>query len=407
MGEIMLNKSFTGSWGVASEENIPHEIINLFQSDNGKIYLYVPSHGGYATSKHDVEYLLITGEWNQKDKRTEILYLASGLKKMHNGGKYATADERESLKQKILKDNIRYNGKLLHEIKMAAEEEERVFYCTFEAEKLVRPKKRMFLAWNGGTDNLKKDFDEFGLSDEKYKYQRQIGYIDNAQDYQKLRSILSNPQYWEEDNAAKLVTKQANTVSSFSFLRLIHKEYDETVYTNLFFEFFSKNSTLFNLFAKEALGLPMDDSYNIRKEVKTSDRHGRLDLLAIGEKHIIAIENKIKSGLNGVDKHDELSQLTTYIEFVEKEYADKERYYFIFEPNYNDIDIVKFDKKRGCEFKKIQYSKIYSFFKKYEGMLQQGAYAKYADDFIASLYIHTVTMHDMVEQRFLSAIQQS
>ena len=407
MGEIMLNKSFGGSWGVASEENIPHEIINIFQSDNGKIYLYVPSHGGYATSKHDVKYLLITGEWNQKEKSTEILYLASGLKRMHNGGKYATPDEREKLKKKIREDNIRYNGKLLDEIKMSAEEEDRVFFCTFEAEKLIRPQKRMFLVWNGGADSCKADFEKFGLSDENYNYQRQIGYIDNPKDYQKLLSIISNSKYWGKDNAASPVTQPANTVSSFNFLKLIHKEYDETIYTNLFFEFFSKNNTLFNLFAKEVLGLPGDDSYSIRKEVKTSDCHGRLDLLAVGEKNVIAIENKIKSGLNGIDKHNELSQLTTYIEFIETEHADKAKKYFLFEPDYNDIDIAKFDGKRGCEFHKIRYSEIYDFFARHREIIKQGVYANYADDFIASLYIHTMTMHDIVEQRFLSAIQQN
>ena len=171
----MLNKSFAGSWGVASDENIPHEIINLFSSDNGKIYLYVPPYGGYAKDKN-VKYLLITGEWH--NKKTEILYLATGLKRMHKGGKYATSKDREALQEKIMDQDIRYDGKLLCEIKMSAEEEDRVFYCTFEAEKLVQPKKRMFLEWNGSFDEITENSFTFGLCNEAYKYQRQIGYIE-------------------------------------------------------------------------------------------------------------------------------------------------------------------------------------------------------------------------------------
>ena len=36
--EILLNVMYTGSW---LDENIGHEIINLFRSDNGQNYIYV------------------------------------------------------------------------------------------------------------------------------------------------------------------------------------------------------------------------------------------------------------------------------------------------------------------------------------------------------------------------------
>jgi hypothetical protein len=418
MSEIMLNKSFAGSWGVASDENIPHEIINLFSSDNGKIYLYVPPYGGYAKDKN-VKYLLITGEWH--NKKTEILYLATGLKRMHKGGKYATSKDREALQEKIMDQDIRYNGKLLCEIKMSAEEEDRVFYCTFEAEKLVQPKKRMFLEWNGGFDEITENSFTFGLCNEAYKYQRQIGYIEkDSRDYEKILNIISNSMYWKNENAVKKVSNNGGALSPLNFLRLAHKEYDETAYTNLFFEFFSKNTALFGQFAQTILNIPKEDSYTIYKEVDTKDKdktkddigasknykRGRIDLLAIGNKSIIVIENKIKSGLNGIDKSKELSQLTTYIEFIERKYPDKEKYYFLFEPNYNEIDISEFDNRRGKEFSKIRYSQIYNFFSGHKGEFEQGVYGKYAEDFVSSLYIHTLTMQDMVEQRFLKAIQQ-
>ena len=418
MDEIMLNKSLAGSWGVASDENIPHEIINLFQSDNGKIYIYVPSHGGYATSRK-VKYLLITGEWH--NKKTEILYLATGLKRMHKGGKYATSSDREALKEKIIDQDIRYNGKLLCEIKMSAEEEDRVFYCTFEAEKLVQPKKRMFLAWNGGSDEITEDSFTFGLYNEVYKYQRQIGYVEKGSiDYEKILNIISDSTYWKNSNAIKKVSNSGGVLSPLNFLRLAHKEYDETAYTNLFFEFFSKNTALFNQFAQAVLNIPKEDFYTVYKEVDTKGKNkskddssasknlknGRIDLLAIGDKSVIVIENKIKSGLNGIDKSNELSQLTTYIEFIERNYPDYKKYYFLFEPNYNEIDISEFDNRRGKEFDKIRYSQIYNFFSGHKDELKRGVYGKYADDFISSLYIHTLTIQDMVEQRFLRAIQQ-
>ena len=40
--EILICESFSGSFGESDEQNIPHEIINYFTSDNGKNYLFIP-----------------------------------------------------------------------------------------------------------------------------------------------------------------------------------------------------------------------------------------------------------------------------------------------------------------------------------------------------------------------------
>jgi len=409
MKEIMLNKSFAGSWGLDSDENIPHEIINLFKSDNGNIYLYVPPYGGFSTNEHsNIEYIILTGEWN--NNTTEVLYVAQGLHLMHSGGKSATADERKDLRQDIIDNNIKYGGKYLHEIKMAEIDEEKVFYLTFRVDKLCKPCGKLFLRWD--SDPTHTSNKNIITLNEDYKYQRQIGYIQekagSSCDYSKVKGVIEDPSYWDSAYSPKKIVVSSQTpASTFNFMNLIHKEYDETSYTNLFYEFFNDNPSLFNDFAKTVLKLPDDDNYSISKEVETTNKQGRIDLLAIGDKYVIGIENKLKSGLNGLDKHKKLSQLTTYIEFLEEKYPNKKRKYFLFEPDYNDIDIAKFDAKRGSEFVKVQYSSIYSYFKGNATKLQNGNYSRYADDFIAALYIHTRTMRDIVEQRFLYAITHS
>ena len=135
--EIMLNKSFAGGYGSVSEDEHPHEIMNLFQTDEGELYIYVPPYGGYDTKNHDVGYILLTSEWHHK--ATEVLYLVSGLTLMHHGGLEAKPEEREVQKKEIIERNIRYGGKLLSEINT----EEKTFYMTFKADKVVRPKKRI------------------------------------------------------------------------------------------------------------------------------------------------------------------------------------------------------------------------------------------------------------------------
>ena len=129
-----------------------------------------------------------------------------------------------------------------------------------------------------------------------------------------------------------------------------------------------------------------------------------MDLIFISDSKVIVVENKIKSGLNGINKHNELSQLTTYIEFIESKYYDYYHYYFLFEPNFNDIEIQKFDNKRGCEFIKINYSKIHKFFVEYKKELYDNIYGIYIDDIIAALSKLKQTMKDIVLERFIKAI---
>ncbi len=405
--EIMLNKSFIGSWGVANVENIPHEIINLFRSDNGKIYIYVPPYGGFKTEEHpEVECVLLTGSWN--NNMTEVYYAVRGLKLLHHGGRKATEKERQNLVDYIIENDIKYGGKYLHEIKMAEFEEEIVFYMTFLADAVYKPRKPLFLSWENNTEAHTDDKDIYELTEKNYKYQRQIGYIPQV-DYPVVSDIINNSDIWDTANAVvqNVSSDDIQKVQHQNFLQLIHKEYDETIFSNLFYEFFRTTPGLFSAFAKEVLGIDDERDFVITKEVTTKNGKGRIDLLAQNDNYVVVIENKINSGLNGIDKHNHLSQLSTYIEFVESELLNgRKGVYFLFEPNYNDIDISRFDQKRGREFTKVQYSKLYNFFKTNRSKLDASFYSDYADDFVNALYIHTLVMKDIVMQRFIEAIQK-
>lgn len=404
---IMLNKSFAGGYGSGDDSEHPHEIMNLFQTDEGEIYIYVPPYGGYDTRAYDVEYILLTAEWHQK--RAEVLYLVSGLTLMHHGSLKAKPEEREAQKKEIIKRNIRYGGKLLSDINT----EEKTFYMTFKAEKVVRPQKQMFLVWDESSCDFVKNSDTITITlPDTYNYQRQRGYItESKRYYNRLKEILEdkNSEYWEKNNyPEKVPENQPKQKIPFNFLNLIHKEYDETIYTNLFFEFFRKDTILFNLFAREVLMVPEDDTYTIKKEAEMDEGKGRIDLLAEGESRVIAIENKIRSSLHGIDKEKEISQLTKYADSIEKKYGGKKAtHYFLFLPNYNEIDIACFDRGDGAsKFRSVRYSEIYRFLDEHIDTLKNGVYGQYAEDFVHSLRLQTETMRETVERKFFSVIQK-
>lgn len=402
MGQIMLNKSFIGSWGQENSENIPHEIINRFRSDNGNLYIYSPPYGGFDTGCHQsVDYLLLTGSWNRN--MTEILFVVKGLSLLHHGGKKASPEDRAALEELICRENIRYGGKFLHEIKMSSNEEPSVFYATFRARELIQPRKKLFFSWSPDAELHNEERDIFSLPSD-YKYQRQYGFLPDCDDV-VARRIISDTALWETVDLQPVRMQALPATPQDNFIKLICKEYDETIFTNLFHAFFNASPALFTLFAQEVLEIPTAEAFTLRKEVTTTDKKGRLDLLAEGPETVIAIENKLRSGLNGIDKHHHLSQLTPYINFVEQTVLKGRRgYYFLFEPNYNEIDVAQFDTRRGGEWKKCPYSKIHQFMIAHKDLLLASPLAPYAEDFIRALALHTLKMKDLVEQRFLEAI---
>ena len=73
--DIVLNRMYTGSY---LSSNLGHEVINMFQADNGKHYLYLNSKGNFSNAGASVGTMLLVRGIG--DKRVEIVGLAKNLK---------------------------------------------------------------------------------------------------------------------------------------------------------------------------------------------------------------------------------------------------------------------------------------------------------------------------------------
>ncbi len=440
--EIMLNKSFIGSWGLESEGNIPHEIINRYRSDGGKVFLYVPPYGGLG-NEHDVKHILITSDWH--DNTTEVYYWATDLHRLHKGGKRpkdfddpVLGEQSKKIKgieplyDEGVKYEIKYGGAYLDDIRMSANaDDDLVFPLTFEAGKIYKPKKRLFITWGKAKGKLP-DGEHITIASD-YKYQHQTGYLcKSAVHNEKLVELLDRHKddVWQEVDLPKVPDNVPLCQNPNTFVKLIHKEYDETTYTNLLYHFLGLPG-IFRRFAKQVLGIePISENYTVKREVaiksstdsdteQAKEKDGRIDLVVTGYNgpipnvsrdvisDVIVIENKLRSGLNGIDKHESISQLSTYHKYIEQNYKASKRSYFLLEPNYNDIDIARFDEPAKEIYKVIKYSEVHKFFNSIRDELRKTELGKYSDDFIDALSIHTMTMEDMVNCRFINAIRQS
>lgn len=129
----------------------------------------------------------------------------------------------------------------------------------------------------------------------------------------------------------------------------------------------------------------------------------RTDIWIESENDIIVIENKINSGINGIN--EDTSQLNTYYLKTEEESqkTNKRTHYYIFAPDYATFDLSKFGMERV--FKIINYSEIYDFFiKESEVFFSDRVFP----DFMRSLKRHTLPLaelqFDMMRSRLLRKI---
>jgi hypothetical protein len=354
MSEILVNQLFAGSY-LQEGTNIGHEVINLFSDDNSENYLFITPSG--KVNGHDVDTVLFVQ--NIKAKETmEVVMKAEGLSKI-------SEDESQKIFYAgvnivdIFKKN-RYHGE--------TESTGIDIMATYRAERVRFPKKEKRIIITVDANYVDKDENAIviyldsnkrkivGQSMRTYLSKESYGEV-----YNKIEKLLENESLWEENNSTqKMVSEGFQGRTGISFLEMIRKENDELIMSNLLAYYFNYNHKMFVKFAEDILGInSFGTSFEIIRESMKN-----IDLWIRDKHHVIVIENKIKSGINGkTDKGK--NQLNKYYEFTEnyiKENRVDEAYYYLFIPNYNDISIENPIIRE--KYKVIYYSEIYEFFRK-------------------------------------------
>ena len=397
MGEILINQLFSGSY-LEEGSNIGHEVINLFRDDNDDNYLFITPSG--IVNGHNVERVLFVQ--NIKGSKTmEVVMKAEGLHE-------TTGDEIKQIFYSgvnivdIFKKNL-YHGELdATSIDIMA---------TYRADKVLFPKKdKRIIITVDSTYEAEDDKSVIILMDpdkSKIVSQPMRTYLSKEsypKAYDIVENLLKDDDMWEEKNTTQKLTSDGSYVgSNISFLEIIRKENDELIMSNLLAYYFSYNHKMFARFAEEVLGVnDFGTSFEIIRESKKN-----IDLWIRDERHIMVIENKIKSGLNGKtdDGKNQLNKYYEYTESFKKEAGVDETNYFIFVPNYNDIVLNNPITKDN--YKIIYYSEIYDFFRRYAAEYLND---KYFPDFLSGLKNQTMSYSELrfsiMRSRFLEKINQ-
>lgn len=451
---IIINRMYGGGY-LTEGENIGHEIINLFRSDNGNNYLWLNAGGSckksYFVDKNgnmlydEVIMLMVRmygyRQWKVLGKAeidTSVLadYMVPVFgEKAHK--KQIEKIEEEKIYyggQPINKifDNNFFNGKLQSGIDI---------YYTFKA-------KNVFLPVSA-PENIEKTIINIeglkGLSNQSLRMYLSDGKEDEKNTYKKFNDIIDGKVFaWENENTTPKVNMADAVISEEKdyFLKIINEEYRELSFSNLL-AYFLKNKKVMALFAEQVLKLKNfnSNSYSIAREEKN------IDLFISSPEHYIIIENKIRSGLIE-EKKDMSKKILEYFDenneknlppkakelinaFKQvKNYYQTDRYYayacgmvekqknnatisgYVLFPNYalhsitQQLQNALFSEK----YTPVTYKQVYSFFSSLKGSdALTASESKYLDEFLSAMEIHTKEVDNIFEEemknRFFKTIK--
>ena len=146
---IVINRMYVGDY-LAS--NLGHEVINLYQADNGQNYIYLNSTGDFVKAHQGkIEYMLFVKYYGIGE--VEVIGMAKGLHDVYNAehkfaNKYGGVNEAILAEQKAFVEDeggISYGGVPLFDIFGKAGQQS--VYITYKADKVYTPArgKRLFI----------------------------------------------------------------------------------------------------------------------------------------------------------------------------------------------------------------------------------------------------------------------
>ena len=386
--EILLNIMYSGDYLAC--DNIGHEVINMFQADNDKYYIYILPYGTMARKHTDIKTVLLVRRHNSK--KLEILAKAVVKTIPHTKKKQNQQDNKEQLDY-INNNKITYGGVKLD--KIFENNTGNGNFITFEADKIIRVSKPIYIMPADKADKANKQTsDENSIHHldgiEHFAKQSQKMYISSStheEAYNQLNEIINAKDNWQEP-VTRVSTQQTQSRER-CFIDIIKKNYDELVYSNLLQYIFESSSDGFKEFAKQILKI---EDWNMKYTVAREENH--IDLLIKDGMHTVIIENKIKSGINGIcDKQGQKEKVSQLNRYWEAHPNEKNLYGFVFLPDYNHIDLKCF--KYGDKYKKILYSDLYHFFEEHKKIYKN---VKYFDEFLYALKRHTATIDNSYEE---------
>lgn len=382
MKSIVINRMYAGSY---LESNLGHEVINMFQADNGKHYLYLNPTGRLSDNAQKADSMLLVRYIGNKS--VEILAMAKNLKLVPGADLPLTDSIYEYIPkiynaqhQYITKQNITYGGVSILSIFQGSYQ--RNIFISYEVSDkdffVPRNKKRIILRYKDAsyTDDYMKAENTEVISlhghnfnphlQPQYIFPQKTGIGDSDSDI--LNRIINDGSLWQLSNEKVIIPIDADTPCCRpSLFDICGIQYNENCFSNALYHFMMKYRQLWREFFKHVLNVDLGPDFTASREVDTSikghlNSGGRIDLLLKGKDTLLIIENKIKSDINKVDEDVQLNQTQLdrywiYGEYMVRIHGLKVQKAVLLVPDYNIPNI------KNHNYTIIRYSQVCEFLK--------------------------------------------
>lgn len=417
---IVLNRMYVGDY---LSSNLGHEVINLYQADNGWYYLYLNSTGDFVkTHTCKMGYMLFV-KYYCKDV-IEVIGMATDLTDVYkpslaSSNKYAENKRlQQDQKDFVAKEpnGVCYGGVSIFDIFSGAEQQN--VFITYKTKHVYTPKKgvRLFIRFRTeqsdennmllphssclieleGYQQAKASLKQYIYPEGTYTGDLTSKHIEAKQrDYlQILNQIILKEQYWE--SKPRKVTKKnlqevnRRRVSLFDICQIQNSENDfsnalayfmtQKNYRELWCNFFAHRQGQKVCLSAEDFTVTREESskievpHNKTNNTSRAENGGRIDLLIRDHHSLVIIENKIKSDINSVEGDNPNLQLGRYWDYAQwlttkKDGKDKGKRIvaYILTPNYNIPTIPK-DMKDKYDI--VTYKEIYDFLESHKSIFE-------------------------------------
>ena len=424
--------------------NLGHEIINLYQADNGGNYIYLNSSGDFVKAHQNrVGYMLFVKYYGIGE--VEVIGMATGLNDVYCAdqqftGKYKGVNKEIFAKQQQFvnkEGGVSYGGVPIFDI--FGEAGQQSVFITYKADKVYVPKrgKRMFIRFHvadaakcpthDDTDIVVRltGYQQAKASLKQYIYPEgtytgdltKQNIEEKCEDYCRIfNTLVSDASLWQESNnrvdAEVLDCVNELKVSLFDICCI---QNDENKFSNALAYFMLQYRALWGEFFRR-YNLELGDNFTVAREEsskiedgkynhKKFPSGGRIDLLVRTGNELVIIENKIKSDINSIEEDCEGKQLRRYYNYAvwlsknkECDNYRKTPHFFILTPKYN-IPVIE-DAEMKELYTIITYADVYDYL--------TGKYNEFRNDsnfvaFYEAMYRHT---HDNVNDYLYHEMQE-
>jgi hypothetical protein len=425
---IVLNRMYVGDY-LAS--NLGHEVINLYQADNGGNYIYLNSTGDFVKAHQgQVNTMLFVKYYGVGE--VEVIGLAKGLQDVYQADqkfadKYNGPNKKIYTQQQeyiISEGGITYGGVSILDI--FGEAGQQSVYITYKAEKVYIPKegKRLFIRFHSEKEVTSPKHEASDIVVELKGYQqakaslKQYIYAEGTysgdlakrnvsakrDDYDKInKRLVNDATLWQESNN-QVDEEELNTVSyrKISLFDICQIQNDENKFSNAISFFMMQYPMLWrNFFLRYSIDLGETFTVSREEASKIEDSNydhtnnlsgGRIDLMLRTNNAIVVIENKIKSDINSIEDDCEGKQLRRYYNYAtwlsdNKNGSDykKEKHFFILTPKYNLPTIE--DEEMKNIYTIITYADVYKYLtENYNAIKNDANFVAFYD----AMYRHTL-----------------